>query len=448
MTTQKVAVIGAGFAGLVTARELQTLGYQVEVFEARNRIGGRAWTENRMGQDLELGATWVHWMQPHIWAEITRYQQTIYPSPSDCDAYWVSQGQVISGTESQMDARLARPQAKIFEGSRDFFPNPQDPLAILRPDSKASEQLQEAFLKADQDSVLDPLEEGDFSQEEKDLCNAYWSAGYIGNPHQGSSLMAKQWAALSDHRLSLMDEQTLRFKLTNGMQGIYQAIAQDLTCPIHLETPVKKVEHSDQQVRLTLEDGRLVEADAVVVTVPLGALGNLTFSPELPGKIPSLIQQKWNSTGCKIWIKIKGHHKILGYAPSPAKINIFRSEFFLDDGTTICVGFGSDHSQVDLNSLEDAQEILNQWRPDLEAIDCTGHDWVDDPWSGQAWATLKKGQFTDGWHHFEQDMGRIYFAGSDYARGWRGVVVDGAIETAYRTSRKVAHDLGSAAQES
>ena len=67
-----VAIVGAGFAGLVAARELETVGIKTEIFEARDRIGGRAWTEDRMGHTLELGATWVHWMQPFIWTEIKR----------------------------------------------------------------------------------------------------------------------------------------------------------------------------------------------------------------------------------------------------------------------------------------------------------------------------------------------------------------------------------------
>lgn len=67
---KKVVVIGAGFAGLTAARELQTAGIDYVVLEATNRIGGRAYTEERMGRPLELGATWVHWFQAHIWTEI------------------------------------------------------------------------------------------------------------------------------------------------------------------------------------------------------------------------------------------------------------------------------------------------------------------------------------------------------------------------------------------
>src|SRR5690625_3783635 len=77
--SKHVVVIGAGFAGLMAARELQAAGVSVEIVEARDRIGGRAWTEERMGRPLELGATWVHWYQAHTWTEIMRYNQPIVP---------------------------------------------------------------------------------------------------------------------------------------------------------------------------------------------------------------------------------------------------------------------------------------------------------------------------------------------------------------------------------
>lgn len=118
--------------------------------------------------------------------------------------------------------------------------------------------------------------------------------------------------------------------------------------------------------------------------MPVGALSNIEFSPALPDAVQSVIDDKWNSQGAKIWIKIKGHHRFLGYAPKPAKMSVVRSEYFMDDDTTILVGFGYDNTNIDLNSIEDAQAVINQWRDDLEVVDTTGHNWVADKWAGQA----------------------------------------------------------------
>ncbi|MFN8923028.1 MAG: FAD-dependent oxidoreductase, partial [Sphingobacteriia bacterium] len=43
--TRGRVVVGAGMAGLAAARELKTLGWDVLVLEARDRIGGRVYTD-------------------------------------------------------------------------------------------------------------------------------------------------------------------------------------------------------------------------------------------------------------------------------------------------------------------------------------------------------------------------------------------------------------------
>src|SRR6478672_1013674 len=41
---RRIVILGAGIAGLVSAYELKRAGWDVTLLEARNRIGGRAWT--------------------------------------------------------------------------------------------------------------------------------------------------------------------------------------------------------------------------------------------------------------------------------------------------------------------------------------------------------------------------------------------------------------------
>lgn len=55
-----VLVIGAGIAGLAAAHRLKAFGFDVLVLEARNRIGGRVWTDNSLGAPVDLGASWIH----------------------------------------------------------------------------------------------------------------------------------------------------------------------------------------------------------------------------------------------------------------------------------------------------------------------------------------------------------------------------------------------------
>ena len=57
---RSVLIVGAGMAGLTAAKRLSDQGMQIRVFEARNRIGGRIWTDNRLTLPLDLGASWIH----------------------------------------------------------------------------------------------------------------------------------------------------------------------------------------------------------------------------------------------------------------------------------------------------------------------------------------------------------------------------------------------------
>src|SRR6478735_5053640 len=54
-----VVIVGAGPSGLTAARELKKAGLSVAVLEARDRVGGRTWTDTVDGAMLEIGGQWV-----------------------------------------------------------------------------------------------------------------------------------------------------------------------------------------------------------------------------------------------------------------------------------------------------------------------------------------------------------------------------------------------------
>ncbi len=53
-------VVGAGVAGLTAARLLSQSGRSVAVLEARDRVGGRVWTDRSDQGVTDLGASWIH----------------------------------------------------------------------------------------------------------------------------------------------------------------------------------------------------------------------------------------------------------------------------------------------------------------------------------------------------------------------------------------------------
>ena len=66
-----VIIVGAGMAGLAAARTLAESGLRVLVVEARNRVGGRVFTERTPeGALVEHGAEFIHGRAPELWSLI------------------------------------------------------------------------------------------------------------------------------------------------------------------------------------------------------------------------------------------------------------------------------------------------------------------------------------------------------------------------------------------
>lgn len=88
-----VAIVGAGLCGLALARLLTSRGVVVQVLEARDRLGGRVFTQQceTTGQALDLGATWF-WpeTEPRMTGLLTELGLASQPQHDPGDALWLT----------------------------------------------------------------------------------------------------------------------------------------------------------------------------------------------------------------------------------------------------------------------------------------------------------------------------------------------------------------------
>ena len=211
-----VVVIGAGFAGLVAARELGRAGLDVLVLEARDRVGGRTWTDRRLGHDLELGGTWVHWVQPHTWAEMTRYGRQVTRSPAVEEAYWLGAGGAPrAGTLDEFMALIADGQQAIVDDVRAAIPRGIDPTAG-------------EIVGLDALSIQDRFDALGLDDEARSANEAVWAGHVNARLDQVGLSSALRWTAAAGGHWQLMHEASATYRVVGGMSGFTAAIAADV----------------------------------------------------------------------------------------------------------------------------------------------------------------------------------------------------------------------------
>jgi monoamine oxidase len=422
-----VVVVGAGFAGLAAARELSWLGRSVCVLEARDRLGGRTWSEQRLGRDLELGGGWVHWLQQCVWTELRRYRIGTEPTPVPEQICWITGEHRRVGTPAEFDAWLGDAVLQVAADACDVFPRPyDDPLAS------------DAVLELDRESIADRLQQLDLDPERRELAGSIW-AGHLNAPcARGALTEALRLLARARGDTGLLDEVGGGLRIEGGTGRLCAAIAADAGGEVRLGTQVRQIEQLDGRVAVATDDGNAVDAGAAIVTVPRNALGAISFNPELSdGKQHAIGSSA--SQGLKIWAEVAGAYPpFLALAPADHALNNIASEFHYPD-RTIVVGFGVDSRRLDANHRDAVQTEIRRWFPDMTVLDSTGHDWVADPLTGETWPALSPGQLSR-LPEVERPDGHVWLAGSDYARGWAGYI-DGAIESGIRAARSVAESM-------
>lgn len=419
-----VIVVGAGFAGLVAARELSRAGLDVLVLEGRDRIGGRTWLAERMGMELELGGTWVHWTQPHVWAELCRYGIGLAPSPVPEIATWWDGEKAVSGAPDLFLDLLDAGNTPLVADAMAVFPLPFAPLTSARID------------EIDHERLVDRIRALDLTREQASVLEAYWTLNFNGRLDDAAFTQALRWISLTNGDWKLTFEACAVYKVAGGTHALASAIASDSGAAYAFGVDVAAVESSPEGVAVVAADGRRYAADRAVVTVPLHAQRRIRYTPELPPAKRAGLDRGQVGMGTKVWFTVEGEHPAfvaMGSAEWP--LTFFQSEY-VRDGKTYVIAFGPDAAAIDPFDLLAVQAELSRLRPDLRVMESTGHDWVGDQYSQETWPMHLTGYLTKSLAALREPHGNVYFAGSDLADGWGGFI-DGAVESGLAVSRAV-----------
>ncbi len=432
MQSVDVVVIGAGFAGLTAARELGHAGFEVLTLEARDRVGGRTWTEKRLGHELELGANWIHWVQPHVWAEMTRYGREMIRSPRADEAYWRgADGSARQGTLDEFMALIDEGQQLLIDDVREAMP-------------RGSEPTVGTIQELDSLSIQDRFDELGLDPEARAANESVW-VGHVNAPlNQVGLSSALRWVAATGGHWQLMHEASSTYRVVDGMRAFTDEIAKDVPGEIRLGATVVSVTQEDAGVIVTTADGAQIRARRVVSTLPVNAIAGIEFTPTLPPVWDRQSTETVASQGTKVWMRATGHvPRFFAYGTQHDALSVLKAEFYLSDEQgdyTLLVGFGPEHARVDPDDLAGLQAAVDAVRPGLEITGATAHDWMTDPLAQNTWMTHRPGQLTRDLAELQEPAGAVHFATTDNANLWGGFI-DGAIESGLREARRVAAAL-------
>jgi monoamine oxidase len=275
-----VVVIGAGVSGLAAARVLAEEGYSVIVVEARERVGGRVWTDHSwLGIPLDMGASWIHGSDDNPIAELAReLDAATVPTNYDNTWLWDTGGQRIEGdAHDDIDNRFVE-MLDDLDSERDSMDDAdeddialgdaiEDWLDALDPDPATIRQL--AY-------TINTAIEHEYAADIADLSFYYFDGG---DAFDGNDLL-----------------------FPDGYSQIVHGLAEGLD--IRFGHVVRKLHWNDSGVTVTTNQ-ETFDADFAIVTLPLGVLqsGTVAFSPPLPDEKQRAIERLQMGTLNKLYLR-------------------------------------------------------------------------------------------------------------------------------------------------
>jgi monoamine oxidase len=424
-------VLGAGFAGVTAARELRMNGLRVLLLEARPRIGGRTFTSEVGGHQVELGGAFVHWTQPHVWAEITRYGLEIDEAAltSPPRSAWVSSGELREGSLDDFSLLAFRAAGAFFFDAMQVLERPHDQLFVP------------GVAEVDRLSVADRLDGLGLPEDQREILAAIFATSCHCSLSEASAVEMLRWYTLPGASLLAYVNSVGRYWIRGGTRTLIEGILADGRPDLRLSTAVKSVRQRGDEVVVTTEEGETVSARAVVATIPLNVLGQIEFSPPLSSEKRAAASEGHAGSGVKLHIQVRGQlGSFNGVAPWPAPLTSLQTEFSDPEGTVL-TAFGPSGKLIDINDDEAIQNAVRRLLPGAEVQWAVGYDWNADSYARGTWCVFRPGQLTRYLRELQRPEGRVFYASGDNANGWRGFI-DGAIESGLRAGREVVKVLG------
>jgi monoamine oxidase len=437
-------VIGAGVAGLVTARELRSRGRTVTVLEARERVGGRTLSTALGGARLDLGGQWIGPRQHHVIALLEELGLRTFPQHHEGRTVLIRGGRrrTYAGTVPPLPllglADLFFAGRAIDRAATSLENAP--PGRLGEWDTQSLEAWLQRHTRTDSARfVLRNVARAILAVEPSELSFLYF-VDYI---RRGGTL--EEVAGIAG------GAQETRVVL--GMQSLAERLAASLGDHVVLDAPVLTVEQTSEFLIVRTVRGAHT-ARRAVVTVPPALAGRIHFTSTLPARRDSAMQRlpmgatiKYLATYDRPFWRAAG---LSGEASTDSGSILMTMDACSADGSVAAlVAFSvgaAARRMAELSAAERRVAVLVE----LERLfgqqaghptRFIEHSWVDDPWSRGCYVGVPgPGVWSSLGAVLREPCGHVHWAGGETALQWPGI--DGAIESGRRAAREVHASLG------